>query len=90
MTEQIIWPLTSHKGEMIQDEKTMFQDVARHCALRSCLLTSPKCELRKVQKAFLQGLALHFELNLTSSKCDLDEFDKAMLQVFAWHFEQEK
>ena len=60
---------------MIQVEKTMFQVVAKHCALISCLLISPKCGLRKVEKAMFQGLALHFELNLTSSKCDLDEFD---------------
>ena len=65
----------------------MFQVVARHCALISCLLTSPKCELCKVEKAILQGLEFNFEMKLTSSKRDLDELVKVMIQVLASHFE---
>jgi len=52
--------------------------------------TKRKCDLRKVEKATVQVLTFHFELNfsiLTSSKCDLDEFDKAKIHVLKYHFE---
>jgi len=68
----------------------MFQGVARHWEHIFFLLTSPKCDLGKVEKALFQGLAYHFELIfglLTIPKCDLGEVRKTMIQIVEWYFE---
>ena len=66
-----------------ENEKAMFQVVARQSEVVFFLLTSPKCDLGEVEKATLQEVACHFELIfglLTILKCVLDEVGKATFQ----------
>jgi len=68
----------------------MFQVVARHWKLIFFLLTSPKCDMSKVEKAIFEGLVSHLELIfgiLIIPKCDLVEVEKSIFELHLWHFQ---
>ena len=48
--------------QFVENEKAMFQVVAKYSELDFFLLISPKCDLGEVEKAMFQVLACHFEL----------------------------
>ena len=42
--------------------KAKFLVIARHCELIFCLLSTPKCDFDKVEKAMIQVFECHFEV----------------------------
>ena len=68
--------------------KATFLVIVGHCELIFCLLTSPKRDFDKVEKAIIQVFECHFDVIicfLNNRKSDFYHVDKATIQVVELH-----